>query len=149
MQTFKVATESDHIDYRGSNQQAKLYKLSLHESERLRRSVEPHTRAAFNEEKFLEVWNLAQQVCDLPDMLKSQIAGFACSQTGPGLFLIENLPVDQVDKNLKQTSITEFIMLAVTGLLGKPYGYATQRGGAIIQNFWPKPGGIQPTVRDR
>lgn len=139
MQSFKVATESDYIIYKENDQVSKRYKLSSQEAGRLRRSVEPHAQAAFNEEKFLEVWKLAQQVCVLPDVLKSQVAGFACSQTEPGLFLIQNLPLDPVHKNLKHTSITEFVMLAISALLGTPYGYATQRGGAVIQNFWPKP----------
>lgn len=139
MHNDMVATRQTEVfDYQAKGNHEARYDLSAREAGRLRRSLEPHTRAAFNEEYFLESSQLAQETCVLPGRLKLRLADFACSQTGPGWFIIGNLPVDPIEGHAKPTSLTEFALLAISALLGSPYGYATQRGGVVIQNFWPR-----------
>ncbi|HEX8087935.1 MAG TPA: TauD/TfdA family dioxygenase [Blastocatellia bacterium] len=133
-----VMRQAGAFDYQAKGRPEGRYDLTAREAGRLRRSLEPHTRAAFNEEYFWDSSQLARQTCVLPGRLKLRLADFARSQTGPGWFIIGNLPVDSIEGHAKPTSLTEFALIAISALLGAPCGYATQRGGAVIQNFWPR-----------
>ncbi|MFP5260375.1 MAG: TauD/TfdA family dioxygenase [Blastocatellia bacterium] len=139
MHNDMVATrQTGAFDYPAKGSHEGRYYLSAREAGRLRRSLEPYTRAAFDEARFLESSELAQRACVLPAGLKQRLADFTCSQTGPGWFVIGNLPVDPIEGHSKPTSLTEFALLAISARLGVTCGYATQRGGAVIQNFWPR-----------
>jgi L-asparagine oxygenase len=74
---------------------------------------------------------------ELSAQLRDALLAFAAGGNDLGCFLVQHLPIDELDGFRKSTSISETVLNAVACCFGTPFGYDGQREGAVIQNLWP------------
>ncbi|MFE7116947.1 TauD/TfdA family dioxygenase [Streptomyces sp. NPDC057654] len=86
----------------------------------------------------------------LPVDLLQQILDFGRHTDTPGVGYIRNLPVDErLPKTPndggpardKPTFVAEGVLLALSGLLGEPVGFLTEKNGQLVHDVIPVPGG--------
>ena len=76
----------------------------------------------------------------LPEDLGYVVSDFASKGNDFGALLLRGFEVD-IDgpESERAQAFGEFSLLSVAARIGRPYGYASQRNGEIIQNLTPKP----------
>jgi L-asparagine oxygenase len=86
----------------------------------------------------------------LPAELLSRIASFGRHVSSPGALCLRNLPIDPrlpptpVDGErspLKETFISESVLLGLTEIIGTPVAFRTEKGGRLIHDVVPVPSG--------
>ncbi len=121
-----------------------FYRLSSDENKFIKNKVSIKAEKKFNQKNYFNISRASDDVSDvLPNELEDSIVEFANKSNTIGAFLIENLLLDQHlgptgNLDLKMTSYSEIILIAIANLIGYPYGYFSQRKGLVIQNLFPK-----------
>lgn len=91
-----------------------------------------------------------QVFATLPVEQLQQVLDFGRHNDTAGVGYVRNLPVDAElpptpsnggPSRLKQTFVAEGVLLGLSGLLGEPIGFLTEKNGQLIHDVIPVPGG--------
>ncbi|MEY9894503.1 L-asparagine oxygenase [Catenulispora sp. MAP12-49] len=100
-------------------------------------------------------WAMArfhQIFATLPVEVLQQILDFGRHSDTPGVGYVRNLPVDAVlpgtpadggPVNGKPSYVAEGVLLGLSGLLGEPVGFMTEKQGQLVHDVVPVPGGAK------
>jgi Taurine catabolism dioxygenase TauD, TfdA family len=128
----------DILAHRDPNALSAYYRLSSKERDVLLKILRPIAWRSYGETEIEVFISEISSSPPLPGGLAARIAEFKTVGNRFGLFLAENFPLDDISGFAKATAVSESILLAVALLIGRPYGHAGQRAGAIIQNIRPR-----------
>lgn len=80
----------------------------------------------------------ARELAALPLLAWETLRGFASESNDYGALLVGCVPIDETAGDRKDGRVSELCLLAAAHCLGTPVGYATQRGGSLVQDLRPR-----------
>ena len=126
---------------RASDEQEKRrinYVLTEAEKNIIASSLQNSAQKPYENQKISEYLSFLDDDKIFSTELEGAVRHFVTDGNKTGIFLIENLPTEPLKGEAKDGSLSELILLAMARSIGKPFGYASQRNGEVIQNLMPK-----------